>query len=1212
MRSSRTSNPGRILSGPRRSAWVGPPERHPPTTPQFIARSRLILRGGTLAKGHWSTKLHPRLSASEIHEVLLKAATAQNGNAPVAARFQTNPDRVAALAPHSIASSVARHGILYKFASRPHLIRYPPTLRLNKPQREAVLKEITRLESIGAIERAPEHDGHKAILTSDPAWEKTPIPPGPWPRAQPVPVLSRRQRSEYDARLRRDWIMRKNHGLPPRDFENRVFTVPKSDGGFRLCTDCRALNVFQRKAKFQLDGVKTIQHLIQPGDYGALIDIKDCFIEFGLHPSQRRFVRFRDPRLRRWQWRTMNFGMSEAPHLCTKLLRPFIRILKGLGIRCSIYIDDMLVLSQSPHTLAVSMGVAMEMLQLELGLQLKLSKCNLAPSQTFQALGIIWDTAEMKCYVPKKRIKNIKSSSSRILNNSGAGKTGSYDVGALGTVRTRDLARTVGQIISTSVAMRSARRRLLHIHQLLGRSVRRKGWNGEIKLTPEAVDALRWWTTDMPFRENGNDIVPPYRPIHGTVTSDACTSLAGWGGTLVIAGKKYTTRGFFTSEERSQWINNLELLGHRKTVEALLPLAVPVQRWHQVHLESFLDNVSAIKYCKVGVSRSLQLSLLGADYWDWREEHRLSVSFNFLAGVNNEESDALSRVQMSHREWQLRPSFSPDMSPISDPGSPGPVRQRSQRSGAPVLQLRARRRVSGNERLRSSVGSGWDGVCLSPSHLGGPCFAEVKTGTGTGSSDASTCLDGTELVAHSSRDDATTPSSPAQLTLVNPRPVGSPDVAVPVERDRRTFIRRFAAREGVSAAVLEKGWSSHKSGYISKYDPHFRRFADWWETRPRSGRFSPRSIRPGDLADFLKHELDRGQRHASLKDASSSISRAVAQASSDAVALGSHTCVTQFLKAVRQQEAPSTRSTPRETTGDVVLLLEEAFLYGPAEALCLGHLKEKILLVLIVDTAARPSDIHRLYRILDGRHRQITFFEENGKSGMRIRYFWSKEVDPYSSRSNSTNTWFSKWVTVWCTSPRSICSHCLMRVFLDRSSDPSTFASIYVKELGIHAQPLAWALPRRGQLQPASKDHIANVIKAGLERAGLSGMTARDVRGASTSKIVQCAPQFRDEALNLGRWTTPKTFTNHYEVPVNRSPSLNDENPSSCQQILRWGFNPSLPNDMTLEMYSQPPQYWIGRSGRAGTVVRFDDGTYFVKDGRTTSSFKHWELMAAM
>ena len=46
-------------------------------------------------------------------------------------------------------------------------------------------------------------------------------------------------------------------------------------------------------------------------------------------------IRFRDPQTRqRLQWRTVSFGISEAPRLCTKLLRPLVAILKQMGIRC--------------------------------------------------------------------------------------------------------------------------------------------------------------------------------------------------------------------------------------------------------------------------------------------------------------------------------------------------------------------------------------------------------------------------------------------------------------------------------------------------------------------------------------------------------------------------------------------------------------------------------------------------------------------------------------------------------------------------------------------------------------------------------------------------------------------------------------------------------------------------------------------------------------
>jgi hypothetical protein len=625
--------------------------------PRFIQRARSILRGDFQGKDHWSTKVRAGIPPPEMHQVLLGLATRMNSDTPVAARFQSKPARVKDLVdPTSIAGSVSSAGVLYRFHDRPRTFRYPRPLRLNSVQTAAVTAELERLVRVQAIERAPNHDGHKALGVDAATWERQPMPPGEWPREVQVPILNLRQQAKYDQQQSNVQAERQRAGLPFRDFESAIFTVPKGDGGLRLCTDYRALNMFQVKSKFQLDGTKAIGSMIQPGDYGALVDIKDCYLEFGVHPAHRRFCRFRDPRLRRWQWRTMSFGMSEAPHLCTRILRPFMSILKGLGVRCSIYLDDLLVLSQSPSSLAVSMGVAIELLQGELGLQLKLAKCNFTPSRLFTALGVIWDTTSMQCLMPKRRISNIRSSATRILNSAGAGaRSGTFDYERSTPVRTRDLARLVGQCVSTSIAIKPAKRRLLFIQQLLGKSVKRKGWEGQIRLTPESVTAIRWWASKEPFLANGNDIVPPTRPIQGWVTSDAATHNAGWGGTLQLGERTWTTRGFFTKDERSLYINNLELLGNRKTVESLLPRAVPRSQWHLVHLQCQLDNVAAIKYGKVGVSRSLGMSMLGADYFDWRETHRLSIGFQFLAGVLNVTSDTLSRWEMTHREWQLHP-----------------------------------------------------------------------------------------------------------------------------------------------------------------------------------------------------------------------------------------------------------------------------------------------------------------------------------------------------------------------------------------------------------------------------------------------------------------------------------------------------------------------------------------------------------------------------
>jgi hypothetical protein len=190
-----------------------------------------------------------------MHQALLGVATRLNSDTPVAARFQSKPAQVKDLVdPASIAGSVSSAGVLHRFHDRPRAFRCPRLLRLNASQTAAVTVELERLARVQAIERAPNHDGHKALGVEAAEWERQPMPPGEWPREVQVPVLDLRQQAKkHDQKQSSVQAERRRAGLPFRDFESAIFTAPKADGGLRLYTDYRALNVFQTKSKFQLD-----------------------------------------------------------------------------------------------------------------------------------------------------------------------------------------------------------------------------------------------------------------------------------------------------------------------------------------------------------------------------------------------------------------------------------------------------------------------------------------------------------------------------------------------------------------------------------------------------------------------------------------------------------------------------------------------------------------------------------------------------------------------------------------------------------------------------------------------------------------------------------------------------------------------------------------------------------------------------------------------
>ena len=318
--------------------------------------------------------------------------------------------------------------------------------------------------------------------------------------------------------------------------------------------------------------------------------------------------------------------------------------------------------------------------------------------------------------------------------------------------------------------------------------------------------------------------------------------------------------------------------------------------------------------------------------------------------------------------------------------------------------------------------------------------------------------------------------------------------------------------------------------------------------------------------------------------------------------------ITEFLDGERRA-----RPVRRQGSGeyeDVVLLYQECWRYGPTSALTLGLKKARIILLMAADTAARPSDLASLFRTFEGWQQQIVFTDD----GMRVRFFFPKEVDPGSSRNNSTNYYFSSWVNVRRTLPISISTPECMRDFLDSSSG-ADFAMDEIPLLNTSAQTFVWGRKRAGVWQAASVDHITKIVKEGLQEAGMSPMTARSVRGASPSKVELLFPDLLAEALRLGRWTNQKTFNMHYRGPVrlqskNRPP---DQIKTNVQQILRFGFTPTPPPSVSAVDYMKGPTFWVGKTiPRLGKISEFDEGIYTVVKSRTAKTFYHYELMSAV
>ena len=231
--------------------------------------------------------------------------------------------------------------------------------------------------------------------------------------------------------------------------------------------------------------------------------------------------------------------------------------------------------------------------------------------------------------------------------------------------------------------------------------------------------------------------------------------------------------------------------------------------------------------------------------------------------------------------------------------------------------------------------------------------------------------------------------------------------------------------------------------------------------------------------------------------------------------------------------------------------------------------------------------------------------------GVQIRYFRPKKVDPGIPRSNSSSVYFSKWVKVHNTNIPGISTLQCLKEFMRRTNEPELYQEEFIADIQLSAQPMFYARLKDGKYQRASIDHISNVISSGLKWANMRGMTPKSIRGTSPLKIIQLCPSGEAAALVLGRWTTPKTFYNHYQGPVYQCPTdvkkLRSSNP---QQILGYSFTAPTPTGVTAADYMRPPGHWAGSTFNSlGKVVSFNDGLYTIQKGRISRELLHWDFM---
>ena len=185
-------------------------------------------------------------------------------------------------------------------------------------------------------------------------------------------------------------------------FYSNMFLVPKKGGGQRPVINLKHLNKFVKSEHFKREGLHTVKALLQRNDWMAKIDLKDAFFMIPMASQCHHLLLFRVGK-RAYQFNCLPFGLCTAPRVFTKTLKPVVKMLRSMGLRVVIYIDDMLLMASSSNSLTEHIHLTLFLLE-NTGFVINEKKSLLEPTQEIEFLGMIINSKEMDIRLPGSKI----------------------------------------------------------------------------------------------------------------------------------------------------------------------------------------------------------------------------------------------------------------------------------------------------------------------------------------------------------------------------------------------------------------------------------------------------------------------------------------------------------------------------------------------------------------------------------------------------------------------------------------------------------------------------------------------------------------------------------------------------------------------------------------------------------------------------------------